>query len=337
MDKTTYFYSLNFKTFFIAGGCDVSKEDLIDYLKQIMGKYEYYTSKETGLSCIIRTYMIFEQDNLIEHGLNTMFLNKDSQETFIISDGKTNISQKIYNEADIISVISKALANKKIIPFYQGIYNNRLNCITKYEALMRLEDENGKIHPPAYFMDVAKKYKLYQKLSKMMITKVLKDFRRKKESVSINLSLLDIQSDDFRKWILEKLKNHPRPEKVVIEFIETEDYIDSDVLFQFISELRKIKCKIAIDDFGTGYATLSTIVKISPDYIKIDGSIIKYIVTDNNSKILLNTVSYLSKQMNTKTIAEFVENNKIQGELEDKKIDYSQGYYFSKPAPFNEL
>ncbi len=202
---------------------------------------------------------------------------------------------------------------------------------------MRIVDEDGKVYSPFVFMDTAKKYKYYNRISQMMIDQVLEDFKNRQETVSINVSMYDIQSSIFNTWLVDKLKNYPHPEKVIIEFVETENYQTLEVLFDFIGNIRDIGGKIAVDDFGSGYSTFTTIVSINPDYIKIDGSIIGKIVNNNNNLVILNTIKHLAEQMNTQTVAEFVENSEIQDIVKEYGVTHSQGYYFAKPLPIGEI
>ncbi|WP_228137731.1 EAL domain-containing protein [Aliarcobacter skirrowii] len=90
-------------------------------------------------------------------------------------------------------------------------------------------------------------------------------------------------------------------------------------------------CKIAIDDFGSGYSNFEYLVKLEADYIKIDGSLIKNIVTQKESFAVVSTIVNFAKQMEIKTIAEFVENEEIYKIIKNIGVDFSQGYYFTQP------
>ena len=68
--------------------------------------------------------------------------------------------ESIRERYHMVNVINYAIAHDKVIPYYQGIYDNKTNCIHHYESLMRLEDENGKVYYPGSFLDVARSYGL---------------------------------------------------------------------------------------------------------------------------------------------------------------------------------
>ena len=79
------------------------------------------------------------------------------------------------------------------------------------------------------------------------------------------------------------------------------------------------------------------IAKIAPDFIKIDGSIVKNIDSDDISRKVLNNIVFLGNQLESELVAEFVENENIQIILEELGVDFSQGYYFTKPEPYEVI
>ena len=96
--------------------------------------------------------------------------------------------------------------------------------------------------------------------------------------------------------------------------------------------MKSLGCKVAIDDFGSGYSNFEHLLKMNVDYLKIDASLIKNIATDENSYKVTKTIIDFAKNLNLKTIAEFVENKEIFDIVKELGTDYSQGYYFSAPV-----
>ncbi|MDX4057219.1 EAL domain-containing protein, partial [Aliarcobacter skirrowii] len=119
--------------------------------------------------------------------------------------------------------------------------------------------------------------------------------------------------------------------KLVIELVESESIVDYKIAIEFIKRVKSKGCKIAIDDFGSGYSNFEYLVKLEADYIKIDGSLIKNIVTQKESFAVVSTIVNFAKQMEIKTIAEFVENEEIYKIIKNIGVDFSQGYYFTQP------
>jgi EAL domain-containing protein (putative c-di-GMP-specific phosphodiesterase class I) len=129
---------------------------------------------------------------------------------------------------------------------------------------------------------------------------------------------------------LEKLKFEDR-NRLVFEILESENLSDYDFLEEFVLKYKKLGVKIAIDDFGSGYSNFIRIIRLKPDYLKIDGSLIKNIDKDNNSYEIVKSIIAFSKTLNIKTIAEYVHSEEIFNLLLELDVDEFQGYYFGKP------
>ena len=234
--------------------------------------------------------------------------------------------------------IKKALKNDKVIPFYQAIFDVDKN-IVKYETLMRIEDlnEKGEIVylSPYFFLDISVKTKQYLQLSNQIISKALKDLRKTDKQISINLSFKDILDSEFIVFLDESLKKITNEDKsrVVFEILESDYISDYTLLEEFISKYRKQGIKIAIDDFGTGYSNFAHILKIRPNYIKIDGSLIKNIYSDKNSYEMVKSIIDFSKALNIRVIAEFVHSQEVFDSLVELGVDELQGFYLAEPKP----
>jgi EAL domain-containing protein (putative c-di-GMP-specific phosphodiesterase class I) len=230
-------------------------------------------------------------------------------------------------------MIEKAIRNDRIIPYFQPIIDNKTQKIVKYEVLIRMIGEDGKVYPPGYFLDVAKSVNIYKNLTLIVFQKALKIFKNKEEEVSLNLSLEDFEDENIKEKIFNLIKNFPDPQRITIELLENEDIASDISILNYLSELKKLWVKIFIDDFGSGYSNFSYLFNFEIDGIKIDGSLIKNILTDKKSQVIVETMVEFAKKGNIITVAEFVENKEIFEYIKKLGIDYSQRYYFSPPKP----
>ncbi len=265
---------------------------------------------------------------------------------------KNNMRFFVYNnEIDTKEVIKKsmywrekikiAIEENKVIPFYQPIYN-RNKEIVKYETLMRIKDKNEKGETvflgPYLFLDVSVKTKQYLQLSNQVISKAFADLSKTQKQISFNLSFKDILDPDFLTSLdknLDKIENENK-ERIVFEILESDYISDYTLLEDFISKYREQGIKIAIDDFGTGYSNFAHILKIRPDYIKIDGSLIKNINVDKNTYEMVKSIVDFSKALNIKVIAEYVHSKEVLDIVMDLGVDEFQGFYLGEPAPLIE-
>jgi len=317
----------------------VSLEDFTEDMRELQ-KLLFETKDEyipiVSVFCIINECTADTLQSVYDAARLEM-LQKNIQ--FYVCDGKEweLDEESILGKYRMVNVINYALAHDGVIPYYQGIYDNREHTIHHYEALMRLKDENGRMYSPAAFMEVARAYGLlYDALSMEMIRKVFNAFKdNENESVSINLGMRDIKNEELTRYICSFLSTARHPEHFIFEILENEDVDEYETLLRFVDSIHKLGGKTSIDDFGSGYSNLLHVVSIPADYLKIDGSIVKECCRNKASEGLVQLISSWNKlnDRDSKIVAEYVENEEIQDKLLRYDIEYSQGYLFSKPMP----
>ena len=257
--------------------------------------------------------------------------NKRTNKKITFFNENPQLQNRIKENIEIISKIKHAIDKNLFLPFYQGIVDNQTQKIVKYEALIRLKTDNDKILSPGVFLEHAKKAKLYTQLTTIMIAKVFQKFADSEYAFSINFTLEDIESQEVVACLLENLQKYACGSRVVIEIVESEGIENFDEVSKFIKKIKKEGCKVAIDDFGTGYSNFSYLGKLDIDYIKIDGSLVLGIHKGDAELVTIESILHFAKKMNIQTIAEFVEDEQTYRLLHNIGVDFSQGYYFSKP------
>ncbi|MFA5235172.1 MAG: EAL domain-containing protein [Sulfurimonas sp.] len=331
-DKKLFFYRLQGDEFALLA-TEYEKEFFIykcrDILLLIKENLTVQNEKITlSCSCGIA---LEDKNHLLPDANMALKMAKETNNDFIVYNDKISLNNKYANNIKWTNKLATALQNNKIIAFYQPIINNLDLRYEKYESLIRMEDEDGSIISPSFFLDIAKKTKKYFDITEIVIAQSFKMFKDKDVEFSINISIMDILEPRIFKYIFMMLKKYDIGSKVVFEIVESEYIENFQTVVNFIDEVKKYGCKIAIDDFGTGYSNFAYLIKLKADYLKIDGSLIKNIDTDKNAFLVVSTIVEFSKKLGMKTIAEFVENEKIFLIIKKLGIDYSQGYYFSAP------
>lgn len=240
--------------------------------------------------------------------------------------------KKIYeNNLKWITVMNMAIRDDRIVPYFQPIYHHESKKIDKYEALMRLIDEDGKVISPFFFLDIAIKANLYPKLSRIILSKSFEKIEKTNARISINILLEDIRNNLTMNLIREKLQNSQVAKRTIFEIVEVEGIENFSEVKEFIDFVHECGAKIAIDDFGTGYSNFKYLTELEIDIIKIDGSLIKDICFNENSKNITEIIIDFSTRMGAEVVAEFVAEEDIFQKVESLGVTYSQGYYISEP------
>jgi len=232
-----------------------------------------------------------------------------------------------------IKKLRSALEEDRIVPFYQPIVNAKTKKIEKYEALVRIIENDGTVISPFEFLEISKKVKLYHHITKIMVNKVFTMLENNKKIIcTVNLSIEDINNDLTRNYLISKVKHSECSDRVIFEILESEGIENYEIVHEFITEVKRYGVKIALDDFGAGYSNFAYITKLDIDFIKIDGSIIRNIHTDPVSKIIAKTLVDFATQLGIKTVAEFVSSQEISDYLIDLPLTHMQGYYYGEPS-----
>ena len=228
------------------------------------------------------------------------------------------------------NMIRNAIINDRIVPFYQPIFNKEKQ-IVKHETLIRIQN-SSEIISPSVFLEVSKRIKRYTDIEKMLIEKSFKLIADRPDAViSVNLSGRDMTDGDVSVFIIEKLNKYKVAGRVIFEILEDENIENIERIGTFIERVRRMGVKIAIDDFGSGYSNFSYILKLKPDYIKIDGSIIKNIDTSEDSRAIAGAIIAFAKKLDITVIAEFVRSKEVFDTCVELGVDEFQGFYLGEP------
>lgn len=251
---------------------------------------------------LIRTYA----------GMLSHIINSKSSET----PRAIEIEKKIY---DIIE-------RQKYSVHYQPIVEAETLCVKGFEALCRFEDMPNE-SPSTLFLEAART-KLQIELEICVMNKALIALRELPNHiyVSVNASPTVVQSGRLQKVFAEWPKH-----RIVLELTEHEAASDPEALLKEIKRLKRDGVRLAIDDCGSGHSGLQQIVRLTPDFLKLDKSLTCSIDTDFVKRSLVSAMVQFSTKTNMKVVVEGVQ---TQGEFETLKslqVELMQGYFLGRP------
>jgi PAS domain S-box-containing protein/diguanylate cyclase (GGDEF)-like protein len=262
---------------------------------------------------------------------------KKTKKDFVLYSQDLHSYEEYKNNLLWKTKIIKALADDRIKLAFQPIFNNLTNQVDKYESLVRLIDEDRKIISPFHFLDIAKQSKLYAQITKRVLEKAFILINAVDAKISINITAEDILNTNTKEFIFNLLKESKNTKNIIFELVESEGIESFDDVKLFIDKIKSYGSQIAIDDFGTGYSNFEYLLKLQADIIKIDGSLIRHIDTNQNNYNVVETIVSFAKKNNIKVVAEFVASKEIQDKVQALGIEFSQGYFISEPKFWEAL
>ncbi|MEQ1637988.1 MAG: EAL domain-containing protein [Methylococcales bacterium] len=213
-----------------------------------------------------------------------------------------------------------------------------------FETLVRFVDDNGRLIPPGAFLPAAERYGLASAIDRWVIKQLFKwmvekeGFLQNLAVCSVNLSGASLSDETMLAYIYEQFDTWKiPPHKICFEVTETAAIGNLSFATNFIHQLQFKGCLFSLDDFGSGLSSFAYLKNLSVDYLKIDGLFVKDMLEDEVDLAMVKSINEVGHVMKKKTVAEFVENEKIFNLLKTLGVDYAQGYGIGKPVPLDEL
>ncbi len=240
--------------------------------------------------------------------------------------------------------IREALTKGRFEPYFQPRFNTTTGKIIGLEVLARWIDEDGVLHLPREFLDVANESDLLVEIEKIVFEKALKQITLLDEEglfdakVSLNLSFAHIRKIDFTSRIYKIIKDSSfDPSRIMVEIRECDIMEDTKENIDKLKVLYALGVGIAIDNFGAGLSSLSFIKSLPITKLVCDISFVQNIDYDDNGIILIKTIIELAKNLKLTLCIKGVESEHQKNVLLDLGCNIVQGFYYSHPLSSKDL
>lgn len=306
------------------------ERDLADFFK-LLKAFRVYLGDDT-ISIEATIGISTSQEDAFECAKVALDYAKTQRKAYAIYS--TKIDKRDEEKSALVwkDIAKSAIEDNRIVAVYQPIVDGD-GTVVKHETLLRLQEaQTNKLISPSFFLDIAIKTGLYDSLSSYIVFKGLRLLATSSHTISFNFTYGDIKNSIFIDEIDMFFKLSPQlAKRALFEITESENIESYNDVKKFIRRFRKYGVRIAVDDFGSGFSNFEYILEIEPDYLKIDGSLIKDIDSDEKSFILVKAIVGFSHELGIKVIAEYVHSELIFNMLKELGVDEYQGFYFSEP------
>ncbi len=248
------------------------------------------------------------------------------------------------NNVTIENKLKEAVFEQHFMVHFQPQFRTSDRVLRGVEALIRWKDDSGKMISPAVFIPIAEKNGTIIPIGTWVIEESLKAYAEWKRKynypliMSLNISAIQYKQADFIDKVVHLLKKYDiRPGEIELEITESILIDDFQEITEKLLTLRDIGMKISLDDFGTGYSSLSYLKGLPIDTLKIDKSFIDTVISDENTRIITESIICMVKKLGFETIAEGVETEEQFRYLNKIDCDNIQGFYLGKPMPSNDI
>jgi EAL domain-containing protein (putative c-di-GMP-specific phosphodiesterase class I) len=233
--------------------------------------------------------------------------------------------------------IEETISSELVSTCYQPLISIKRKQIIGFEALSRgVKKSDGSLISPGFLIEEAERYGLILELDRLFRKKALENFRsyhaqNRQAVLSINLDSSAICTGLGSKHLLKSVEKYRiDPSCIIIEILESE-VEDINILVDFVSHYRSQGFMIAMDDFGAGFSNWDRIIKLKPDIIKLDISIIRDIDSDFLKQEVARSLIKLSHNTGSLVVAEGIETEGEALKMLELNADILQGFFLAKP------
>ena len=253
---------------------------------------------------------------------------------------ETDMDAHVERRLAIETELRAAVAAKAIVPYYQPVVAFEGRRVIGFEALARWKSDKFGWLAPDLFITVAEEIGIISELGDQLLRQACIDARSwpPELTLAFNISAVQLCDPTIGLRVLAILAETGfSPRRLELEITETA-LVDNIKIAQAVTEqLRQAGVRIALDDFGTGYATLSQLLSLKLDRIKIDRSFVERLGKDKESTTIVRAVLGIASGFNLETTAEGIENDLQLASLRADGCLEGQGYLFGKAVPANDV
>ena len=240
--------------------------------------------------------------------------------------------------------ILNALEEDRVVVYYQPIFSVEENHFTSAEALVRIIYREGSLIPPGAFIRIAESNGMIIDLGKRVFEKVCQFFQQNNpddcgiQYIEVNLSVVQCADEKLADTYIEVMNSMKMdPRHINLEITESASLRAKRILISNMEKMIEYGIQFSLDDFGTGQSNLNYIVDMPVNIVKFDREMSQAYFANDKAKYVMDAAIHMIHGMGMKIVAEGIETEEQYEKMEEIKIDYIQGFYFSKPLPEREF
>ncbi|MDF2595533.1 MAG: hypothetical protein K0R69_1874 [Clostridia bacterium] len=324
------------------------RDPLNQFEEFIQGLLTVFTEKNLGVidlnPCIGATSIYdfpLNHDKLIKELELASHISKYSAQHYTLY--VPAMSKTLEQNLDLETRLKEATYTNHWDVYLQPKVNVLTNQIIGAEALIRWKGHETTI-TPSIFIPLAEKLGLINQIGRYVINTTfhyvhhLDTLGLNKLRFSINLSVQQLMEVDLVEYIANAVdKYHISPQSIIFEITESVLIHNISKVNTTVTQLKHLGFRFSLDDFGTGYSSLSYLSKLNFDELKFDKEFIRNIQFEEKNLLILEHVTKMGQNLGLEIVTEGIEDELQYNTIKSLGCDYYQGYYHSRPIPFNHF
>ena len=309
-------------------------------------------AKDVGIKYPIRFKKGIYQVRKEERNIDIMIDHANAARKSLKGDEKVleimyseNIVREMRKNDAIVSDMQPAIAKGEFKPYLQPKWDIIKDEIVGAEILVRWIKDDGSMVYPSDFIPIFEQNGFIEKLDFYMLERLCEKIREYKEKGGYNLVPISINQSRILLGNPEYLKNVERImtryntaiEDIQIEITESVFFNDREKMIAVVDQLKEMGLMLCMDDFGSGYSSLNVLKDIPFDILKIDKDFFSETDTSKDTMMIMHRIVQMANDLQIKVVCEGVETREQIEMLKEIGCTMVQGYFYSKPIPFDEF
>lgn len=208
------------------------------------------------------------------------------------------------------------------------------------EVLVRMREEERALLPPGEFLPVFEHYGMMPQLDRWVVSRVVERLARgsRVPRFTINVSGQTLQDPQFAIHLGNEMrKAGVAPASLAFEIDESDVLARLEAASRFANAMKALGCGVLIDGFGRRAVTFTPLKVLRADYIKVDGSIVRKLLTSEVARTKMNAMLRVAEALGVGLVAECVEEQDIVTRLKALKVSHAQGFGVYQPHPLDSI
>ncbi|MFN4090354.1 MAG: putative bifunctional diguanylate cyclase/phosphodiesterase [Alphaproteobacteria bacterium] len=260
----------------------------------------------------------------------------DGRNHFVLYRLSAEQRRDLRQDLSLARQVQRALVDRRLMLAYQPVVDARDGRTAFYECLVRLRKPNGETVGAGEFIPVVEQLGLVRHVDRHVLELAVAELSTDPDVVlAINISGLTANDPAWLRSLVALLKGKPQlARRLIVEITETAAIREIGETARFVAALRTLGCRVALDDFGAGYSSFRHLKALPVDLVKIDGSFVDSVATDERSRLFVRTLVGLAAGFGLTTVAEGIDSAETAAALTGEGVTYLQGFHLGEPRLF---
>ena len=321
-------------------------EEFARDIQQLTGEFSVHShGQRITLGCsigltLINSSTLRAEEHLMRADIALYVAKGRGRNLIHVFDPADRESDDLRQRISISQQVRQAIAEHRVLLYFQPILDVNAGRVAYYEALVRMRSAQGEIIPPNQFIPALEASGDMHLLDRCIIQLALQHLQQhpQLQHIAINLSAQAFNDERLVSTILDAMQETGVEAKhLTFELTESASLFNLRTTQRVIAELHQLGCSFSVDDFGSGFSSFAYLKELPADYIKLDGSFIQNLHRDTVDQTLVRAIIQVIQALGKKAVAEYVENAEILSILKGMGVDLVQGYHIGHPLPVDKI